>query len=636
VATDAPSDIRSDAPYYLLNFERALAWLAQRYDDLLDVHEHGFLRDFSALPQPSRALLVRMLMRKGTLFRASRLSYDEIGCCLQAAAPLAALGWVDTEPALTLDDLFSLTTRPELLLIFADVIALIPGAKSLRKPDLLETLRPFYEGEGDEPGTTGHPLSAWHGQTTDRVFHVAIAPLCERLRLMFFGNLQQDWSEFVLADLGVFQYEKVAFAPSSRAFQQRADIDVYLALHACREALEWLPSTAAESEAIDELVAEIAAIETSNPWLETRRAKLLFRIGQHGERQQNWSAALAVYERCAWPGARHRRLRVLERSERFDEAFALASQAAARPESEEEAQRVARMLPRLQRKRGERVARVPAARPIERSTLVLSRPDAPQPVEYVARDHLTCDSAPVHYVENALINSLFGLLCWEPVFAALPGAFFHPFQRGPADLHAPDFHARRAEPFAACLAQLDSSAYRETILRHLQSKSGLQSPFVFWGLLTPELVAMALDCLPAAHLKLWFERLLRDIRGNRSGLPDLIRFWPAERRYELIEVKGPGDRLQDNQIRWLEYCAQHDMPVRVLDVRWADEDAVESEVATGATVGVMAKGMAAVTAKGMTEATVEVTTEATAEVIATVQKEATADIIAAAPKEAAT
>jgi len=100
----------------------------------------------------------------------------------------------------------------------------------------------------------------------------------------------------------------------------------------------------------------------------------------------------------------------------------------------------------------------------------------------------------------------------------------------------------------------------------------LQSPFVFWGTLTPELVIQALDCLPAGHLKLWFERLLRDIRSNRSGLPDLVRFWPAERRYELIEVKGPGDRLQDNQIRWLEYCAQYGMPVRVLDVRWADDE----------------------------------------------------------------
>jgi hypothetical protein len=569
VATDARAEIRSDVPYYLLNFERALAWLAARYDDLLNAHEHAFLDAFAGLPQASRALLVRMLMRKGALFRASRLAYDEIGCPLQAAAPMAALGWVDTEPALTLDDLFALSTRPQLLEIFAEAIALIPGAKSLRKSDLLDTLRPFYKSDGETEGLAQRPLCAWHSDTTDRVLHVAIAPLCERLRLMFFGNLQQDWSEFVLADLGVFQYETVAFAPSSRAFRERADVDVYLALHACREALEWLPvdDTAA---AIDELVATVVAIETANPWLETRRAKLLFRIGYDCERRQNWAAALAVYERCAWAGARHRRMRVLERSERFDEAFALASHAAAAPESEEEAQRIARMLPRLRRKRGEPALRVPALRPVERSTLVLPKPETPQAVEYVARDHLTCDAAPVHYVENALINSLFGLLCWEPVFAALPGAFFHPFQRGPADLHAPDFHARRAEQFAGCLAQLDSDIYRETILRHLHSKAGLQSPFVFWGLLTPELITLALDCLPAAHLKLWFERLLRDIRGNRSGLPDLIRFWPAERRYELIEVKGPGDRLQDNQIRWLAYCAQHNMPVRVLDVRWAE------------------------------------------------------------------
>ncbi|ASW01127.1 VRR-NUC domain-containing protein [Paraburkholderia aromaticivorans] len=601
--------------YYLLNFERALAWLAQRYDDLFDAHEQAFVREFAALPQSSRALLVRMLMRKGTLFRASRLAYEEIGCPLQAVAPIAALGWVDTEPGLTLDDLFALTTRAELMEIFADALALMPGAKSLRKPELLETVRAFYLDERDGDSVAARPLCAWHARSTDCVLHVAVAPLCERLRLMFFGNLQQEWSEFVLADLGVFQYEKVAFAPSSRAFQARVDVDVYLALHACREALEWLPGGDAEVAAIDELVGAVGAIETSNPWLETRRAKLLFRIGHLCERRQNWPAALAVYEQCAWPGARHRRMRVLERSERFDDAFALASQAAAAPESEEEAQRIARMLVRLQRKRGLPVARASAARPVERSTLVVPRPDALMPVEYVVRDHLTRETAPVHYVENALINSLFGLLCWEPVFAALPGAFFHPFQRGPADLHAPDFHARRAQQFAACLAQLDSGVYRETIWRHLHSKAGLQSPFVFWGLLSPELVALALDCLPAAHLKLWFERLLRDIRGNRSGLPDLIRFWPAERRYELIEVKGPGDRLQDNQIRWLAYCAQHGMPVRVLDVRWADEVLTANGGADEAAAGAAAVGRREFATEARTEAAIEATAKANPEAI---------------------
>jgi len=579
VATAAQPEIRSGVPYYLLNFERALAWLAARYADLLNDEERSFLTAFVSLPQASRALLVRMLMRKGTLFRASRLDYEEIGCPLQAALPMTAHGWVDAEPLLSIDDLFALSARAQLLEIFRDAIALIPGAKALRKPELLETLRACYEDRGGDV-CAPRPLAAWHGDTTDHVLRVAIAPLCDRLRLMFFGNLHQDWSEFVLADLGIFHYEKVAFEPSSRAFQQRADVDVYLALHACREALDWLPIND-DGAALRELIATVRAIEPANPWLETRRAKLLFRIGQDCERLHQWSTALSVYDVCAWPGARHRRIRVLERSERCDEAFALAARAAAAPESEEEAQRVARMLPRLRRKCGVSTPRAQAARPLERSTLVLPKPDTAQAVEYVVRDHLSCEAAPVHYVENALINSLFGLLCWEPVFAALPGAFFHPFQRGPADLHAPDFHARRADRFAACFAELDSGTYRETILRHWHGKSGVQSPFVFWGLLTPELVALALDCLPAAHLKLWFERLLGDIRGNRSGLPDLIRFWPAEKRYELIEVKGPGDRLQDNQIRWLAYCARHDMPVRVVDVRWAGHE-LEDEALTEA------------------------------------------------------
>jgi VRR-NUC domain len=39
----------------------------------------------------------------------------------------------------------------------------------------------------------------------------------------------------------------------------------------------------------------------------------------------------------------------------------------------------------------------------------------------------------------------------------------------------------------------------------------------------------------------------------------------------MIEVKGPGDRLQDNQIRWLAYCAEHGIPARVVHVQWASE-----------------------------------------------------------------
>jgi hypothetical protein len=560
--------IAAPSPYYLQNFERALAWLTQRYEDLFDTAERTFIAEFARLPPHSRALLVRMLMRKGiqgtqgTLFRTSRLVYEEIGCSLQAAAPLASLGWVDLDPLLTIEDFFSLSTRPELVRVFPDI-----AKKSTRKADWLDALRIAHE--------KAQRYTDWDGSARERVLRVTVGALTDRLRLMFFGNLHQDWSEFVLADLGVFNYETVSIAPSARAFRERRDVDAWLALHACREALDAL----ADDASIAPLFAATNTIAIDNEWLETRRAKLLFQIGYRAEQQRDWDAALNVYALCKWPEARYRHLRVLERCARFDEAFALASDAAAEPENEVESQRIARMLPRLMRRlrlEAPRAATTPP--PVARDTLTLRKSAEPFAVEYAVRDHLHAVHAPVYYVENALINSLFGLLFWEPVFAPVPGAFFHPFQRGPADLLAPDFYARRADQFAHYLAQLDSDAYRETIRRHFHGKAGLQSPFVFWGALTSELLDLALECLPATHLKLWFIRLLDDIRENRSGLPDLIRFWPREGRYELIEVKGPGDRLQDNQIRWLQYCALHGMPVRVVDVRWEHDASGDSVI----------------------------------------------------------
>jgi hypothetical protein len=167
-----------------------------------------------------------------------------------------------------------------------------------------------------------------------------------------------------------------------------------------------------------------------------------------------------------------------------------------------------------------------------------------------------------------LLNSLFGLLFWQAIFAPIAGAFFHEFQAAPADLHAPEFRSRRATLFARCFEQLESDAYRDTICRNFQSKQGIQSPFVFWGLVSEALLSVALNCLPREHLKVCFARILADIRANRCGLPDLVQFWPEEHRYRLIEVKGPGDRLQDSQVRWLTFCVSQGIPVSVCHVSW--------------------------------------------------------------------
>ena len=151
---------------------------------------------------------------------------------------------------MTPDELFGLHTKPELRRLFPHLPA------SARKAELLDALR------ARQPDAK--PYRDWHPDAGEAVWRLMAGEVCERFRLMFFGNLHQDWSEFVLADLGVFQYESVPFDAASRAFQSRADVDRYLALHACRAALDETP-LATTGARLDALLAQVQACASANP-----------------------------------------------------------------------------------------------------------------------------------------------------------------------------------------------------------------------------------------------------------------------------------------------------------------------------------------------------------------------------------
>jgi hypothetical protein len=545
-----PRVVLPDPFYYLNNFETVVGSLNQRYADLWSAEEQEFLTTFEGLPKESRALLVRMVMREGVLFRASRLNYPEIGETAPAIASLIRVGWVDDDPELEVRDLERLLPKEELLQHF-------PWSRpyrTLTKPDLVAMLR----GQCLETRS----FRAWCKDSSDRVYRLLVAPLCERLRLMFFGNFHQDWREFVLRDLGVFVYEKVSL--HSRPFVTRAQVDAFERLHLCGR---WLDA----GVAMDQVMAAIPAPITDSDWLERLRQKLIFQVGQAAERAGDTQSALAVYSTCTHRGAQLRQIRLLEHAKEREIARDLCLAALRTSGSEAETDLLSRRLQRLNRKLGVAVQSSRKASKIPAFAIVVAASPGDDPVEYRALEHLKQAAeghCSVHYVENGLVNSLFGLLCWRAIFAPVPGAFFHGFQSGPSDLSSGYFHERRRQEFAECFAELESGEYKATIWRCLAEKAGTQSPFVAWRLLNRSLLESALTCFPAAHLQAWFEWIVRE-PDNRAGFPDLVQFWPLERRYRMIEVKGPGDRLQDNQRRLLEYCLSNGMPVSVCHVRWA-------------------------------------------------------------------
>jgi VRR-NUC domain len=535
--------------YYLENFATALSWLRERYGDLLSDADLSFMEGFQKLTRQTGGLLVRMIGRKGDLFRTSKLLYPEIGCPYRAAAGLMELGWVDSRPLLTKIELAAVLRKSEL----QQALRLSGEARRARKSELPAL-------SGIDPAEC-RALADWWPEAPDATYRLVIKPLCERLRRLFFGNFRQEWSEFVLADLDIFRYEKVGLDAAARAFQTRAHIETFDELYSCRQRLE-------EGADIAAILQCFPAPVTDNEWLEGKRRKLQFQLARCCERQRNLPQALEVYRDCLYAGSRVRMVRVLELLERVNDALQLAARIREEAADEIESQLIGRMMPRLQRKAGLMPAKRRGSPGWSTFQLLLPTTQRPVQLEQATGEVLSRTDAPVYYVENGLLNSLFGLLCWEAIFAPVPGAFFHPFQAAPADLDARDFHGRRASAFAACLGQLDSDAYQHTIWRNFELKSGIQSPFVYWGLLTQPLLSLALACVPGSHLRVCFQRILANIHANRSGLPDLVQLWPRERRYRLIEVKGPGDRLQDNQIRWLSFCVAHEIPVAVCHVGW--------------------------------------------------------------------
>jgi hypothetical protein len=536
-----------DTLYYLRNFRQAIQWVVERNDDLLSSAEREFASTLKALPVPAQALLARLSMRRGVLFRGSRIRYAEIDPVADACAPLVDIGWLDARPTLSLDEVFRLCTRAELSERFGDWVS------RMTKQDAYDALVDEHIGE--------RAFEQWL-DTDESVYHVAIAPMVRQFRLLHFGNFHQEWHEYTLAHLQIFKYESVPLDLASRPFESRADIEFFYALFECYEA-------ASEGAELAETLALLPGTPGVQGWLRRQWDRLRYLLGQAAERENITDTALAMYRDNTQPDARVREVRLLERLGRSEEALTTARVLLAEGGSELVAQRVSRIVSRLERRRdGKSVNRSIQAAFTTTDLQLVHDPE--RRVEVLVQEHLSSADAPVYYVENSLIRSLFGLLCWDAIFHPVRGAFFHPFQSAPADLGCPDFVARRRGAFDSCLQRLETGEYSEVILRTFAEKHGTSAPFVHWLALEESTLRLALHCIPVEHLKLYFARMLDDLCENTSGFPDLVQFFVPARSYKFIEVKGPGDRVQDNQRRWLQFCARHGLPVEVCHVRWAE------------------------------------------------------------------
>ena len=537
--------------YYLANFQRLCDTVAHQYADLLDARERDFLSRFEAAGEELRCLYVRLVSRRGPLFRSEQLNYPELGDLAPVLEEGLRSGMLVQEDDPDFHRLAALLRKPELVEIYAGQID-----KSIRKPELVAGLYASLP-EADL-------LEQWRHWRDDT--HRLVAPadveVVDFFKLLFFGNSYQDLTEFVVSDLGHTNYPAYPLEADYRLFNDRAEIEEYLELQTLKTAYK--SAVAADDPGTVVAVARQLLERGSGPATESLRDRLRNRVGRQLERYELPGEAVALYRVCGEHPARQRLTRLLS-DQQPEAALALCESIQQAPWCEAEVDFARRTMPTLSKRVGGQ------SNPVRRDRFEEEHLGLPysQPVERAAALHYAESWPEVHYVENWLCNASFGLAFWEQIFAAVPGAFINPFQAAPLDMYSPGFYPTRRAAIDTRLETLASADIAETLLDAFDRYQGLTNSWVGWRGAHRELLETAFTTIPREHWLAIWRRMLFDPEANRNGFPDLIALDPGQ-GYCLIEVKGPGDQLQLNQRRWLRYFQAQGIPARIAKVTWVD------------------------------------------------------------------
>lgn len=572
-ARDYPEEL--PVGYYVDNFLAILDFVDDHYDDVLTVDEKTFSRTFRSLSLDARRLYVRLMSRKGPLFRSDTLVYNEIDDIEGAAEELVQKVFLEVNGPWELEHELVLLRKPEILKLISccaqssHPVPSTTALKALRRDQLVELAMAIPNQHEVRDYLRG-------------LFHL-YRPLKEReiliYRLLFFGNLYQDLTEFVVTDLGHVRYESYKIRKKDRLFRSREVLEHTFRLIELNDAFYQTVEGRSVNEidanallSLIEYLPEQGAVE-EDPGLRRMRDNLINGVARHLERIGNHGQALHLYRLAALPPSRERQVRILERQGTTEEALELCRKIMSDPWEAAELEFAERYIRKLSRKLGLPVVKVESVEmPTENLELVHNPLVS---IEEAVLRYFQEQGFSGYHAENVLWVGLFGLAFWDIVFLSLPGTFFNRYQRGPRDLFRPEFRRRRAKLIEERLNHIESSqSWLNEILDLYDRKRGIANDLVHWKFLSRELLEQSVNLVPRRHLVAIFDKLSQNPGANKSGFPDLILF-PAPRRqtatrYELIEVKGPGDQLQINQKRWLKYFAKKGIPYRIIRVQWRE------------------------------------------------------------------
>ncbi|MEC7956909.1 MAG: VRR-NUC domain-containing protein [Pseudomonadota bacterium] len=517
------------AGYYQNNLIVAFRFVLQRYRATLPASYALSLDEYLAASGDGQRLLARLLTRKGPYFLRAGLEYSEIDSTDRALTELTERGLLCREPGpadlllrrITKQSLFECFHLPKLL-------------RAQPKAMVIEHILGQYNDQAICRRLLVH--APWVRLKHPEHWQLA--------RFLFFGTTNQDWSTFVLKDLGHTRYESMPLKQPQYTDAQALNFRLTVQqLQRASYRLDEYPLLA------DGLLISLKPMIEKNKE-DSRLQRCAVRLGHWAERNQYFDLALEAYGLAEMPPARERRVRILHRLGRTIEANALHKAMRACPRSAKEAVFAERF--------GRRNA---GFQPIISEMEIAGCFDS---VEQYALTKLLKPGGWGLHCENTLFKSFAGLLYWPVIFADVDGAFTNPFQAGPHDLFEEAFCHRRQSLLAKHERRLaDDEAFVAMLLDTLKQKHGIANRLVNWSLFETIPLHEWLKAMPINVIRLVAAFLIRNLNDYRTGFPDLF-LCHGFHDFEFVEVKGPGDQLQPQQRAWLKQLATMDLPARIL------------------------------------------------------------------------
>lgn len=182
-----------------------------------------------------------------------------------------------------------------------------------------------------------------------------------------------------------------------------------------------------------------------------------------------------------------------------------------------------------------------------------------------------------HY-ENHIVLTLFGLLTWDalwhpPTSKHVSGNLF--YSDTPYGLLEGNLSERQVKDLDSLVhsIQSDPSTLETVIRRTWYAYKGIQSRGVCWSRFDLEdICAIAKGLGPslcAEFIRMFSGTSTKggDYLSWSSGCPDLI-LWKVKSPWcvKFAEVKGPGDRLSDSQLAWMDLLIQHGIDAVLVNV----------------------------------------------------------------------